>query len=746
MSDNSVPVQQQNLPPPAQPSAPAPEEKEAVHFLDYWQIIYSRKEIVIAVTILLILTGIVITRRMPKVYAASTVIEVQQETPNIDIFGNATRRFDPVFLRTQFEIIKSRTVIEQVVREAHLAEEFGMTYGWKATETAQGVFEDSVALIQRVTSLSILPDTNLIVIQVRLDKPDKPQGEAAKVAVRVANTIAKVFSDYTRAKSKASVEAALETLKDEIKDLDREIAATEDALAQIRSQAGVVIIDGNDSGTSVVRRQIEDLSAKHLSAQLVADTKKDRYDRFVALTPDEAASSLSILVGDHSVEQLLSEKVRYEMSIAALRNSGYGENHPDIRKNLTLLNSVTKKIGERVRETLSALRLDWEQAKSEVERYKKQLDVLTSNERSLSAGTAIRLEKLNTDLHTLKARRLTIESRMDDERIKLALPKTSIEIIEQAKVPEMPLPVSPNFALNITLSVAAGIFFGLVLAFFVEYLDTTVKTVEDLKKLLGADVLGVIPQNVYLLNSKKTRSKHAELYRVLRMNLKTSKKLGTGKVIVLTSASAGEGKSTTVFNLAWTCAECGERVLLMDGDIYHPRQDKILNVSLEPGLMDVVVGEASLEEAIVKTPLEKLDFLPFGRVSGSGIYNLMDSDEILKLLETLRERYDRIIIDAPPVIGVSDTAQLIRLADGVILVIQYRRYPQALIRRARDTIFSIGGNLIGCVLNNVNVARDSSSYYYEHQYYYYYYTSDSKGRMHRTRKASHHHSSTSSNN
>ena len=216
------------------------EPKDAVHFLDYWQILYSRKEITIAVAILLILTGIVITRRMPKVYAAYSIIEVQRETPNIDIFGRASLRYDPIFLRTQFEIIKSRPVIEQVVREAHLSEEFGMAYGWKATESAKGVFERSVALVQKRTNLSILQDTNLIVIEVRLDKPERPEGEAAKVATRVANTIAKVFSDYTRAKSRSNIETALETLNDEIKELDRQIAATEDSLSQIRAENGIV--------------------------------------------------------------------------------------------------------------------------------------------------------------------------------------------------------------------------------------------------------------------------------------------------------------------------------------------------------------------------------------------------------------------------------------------------------------------------------------------------------------------------
>lgn len=721
------------------------EPKDAVHFLDYWQILYSRKEITIAVAILLILTGIVITRRMPKVYAAYSIIEVQRETPNIDIFGRASLRYDPIFLRTQFEIIKSRPVIEQVVREAHLSEEFGMAYGWKATESAKGVFERSVALVQKRTNLSILQDTNLIVIEVRLDKPERPEGEAAKVATRVANTIAKVFSDYTRAKSRSNIETALETLNDEIKELDRQIAATEDSLSQIRAENGIVIIGTGDSGTEVIRRQIVEISSRHTTAQLAADAKKSKYEQIRALDPDTAAASFGILIGDTSINQLLTDRLKVEMSIAALRQSGYGDNHPDIRQNLTVYSEITQKINNRVATTIQALRLDWEQAQAEADMYKRQLDELTQSERTVSASTSIQLERLQSDLMMLKERRKAIESRMDDERINLAMPKTSVEIIQQAQVPEVPLPVSPNFALNITLSVVCGVFFGVVLAFFVEYLDTTVKTVEDIERYLGCATLGIIPQKVRLLNDEKARSKNSEVYRVLRMNLKTSKLLGNGKMLVLTSASAGEGKSTTAFNLAWVCAECGEHVLLIDADFHHPRQDKILNLPMEPGLADVAVGEATLDAAISHTAQPNLDFLPCGLVSSSGVYSLMDTDEIRVIMETLRGKYDRIIVDAPPVIGVSDTAQIIRLGDGVLLVIQHRKYPRALCRRAKDSIVSMGGNLIGAVLNNVNASHDSSSYYYEHQYYYYYYYSGSDGKKsRRTRRASSRHSNSAS--
>jgi capsular exopolysaccharide synthesis family protein len=311
----------------------------------------------------------------------------------------------------------------------------------------------------------------------------------------------------------------------------------------------------------------------------------------------------------------------------------------------------------------------------------------------------------------------------------LRIPSTSVQIIQPAKVVGTPVPISPNFALNIMLSVVAGIFFGVVLAFFVEYLDTSIKSVDDIEKHLGTAVLGIIPQKVRHLNDPTARPTHSEPYRVMRTNLKSSKKLNDGKVICVTSASAGEGKTQTLFNLAYVCAEVGDKVILVDSDLHRPRQHKILQTDNTPGLCNVIVGEAMLDEAIRHTAHANLDFLPSGRMAGASVHGLIDTEEMAKILEELRSRYDRVLLDSPPMVGVSDASQLVRMVDGVVMVVQHRKYPRALAKRAKDMIVNMGGNLLGVVLNNINVARDYSSYYYKHQYYYYYpysYTSSKK--------------------
>ena len=726
---------QQAAPAAAQNEQQATTPLDAVHFLDYWQILYSRKEIVIAVSILLILVGIVVTRRMPKVYAARSVIEVQREAPNKDLFGAVVFRYDPVFLRTQFEIMKSDPVIEQVVRESNLADDLGMAYGWKSTSSAQNNFERTVSLVKPKTSLSVFRDTDLIAITVKLDKPDKPDGEAARVAARVANTIAKVFREYMRNKSRSTIERSLEKLTDEVKNLEEQVTAKSEEIRAFREKNGIALLSRGDYGADTVQKQVAQYTQQAEDLQMQATVKKLRYDKIVELSPQDAAEALPALLGDNSLSQFVSDRQGLEMQLAALKQAGAGPNHPDVQKATALLAELDAKLKDRVDGVKNGLRIAWEQTQAEADLYKERLKKTADTEREISAGVAIELERLNQDLADLKQRRADLDRRMDDERIGLNIPKTAVEIIELAKVPEMPLPVSPNFALNVTLSVVAGLFFGIVLAFFVEYLDTTVKTAEDIERYMQSPVLGIVPQKIRSLNDPNARFSHYEVYRVLRMNLKNNKALGDGKILVITSASAGEGKSINAFNSAWVCAESGERVLLVDCDLYHPRQHKILDVGMEPGISNVVVGEASLDTAVIKTPQPNLDFLPAGRIAGASVFGLMDTEEMASLFHTLRERYDRVIVDAPPMIGVSDTAQLVRLADGVILIVQHRKYPRSLCRRAKDRVTAMGGNFIGAILNNVNAAHGGSSYYYENQYYYYY-TSGASGT---TRKRSHHH-------
>ena len=298
------------------------------------------------------------------------------------------------------------------------------------------------------------------------------------------------------------------------------------------------------------------------------------------------------------------------------------------------------------------------------------------------------------------------------------LPKTAIVEITDPAEPGL-RPVRPNIPLNITLGFIVGLLVGVGLAFFIEYLDTSVKTIDDVERALQAPVLGVIPQNVGSLIEEGPESPHAEAYRVLRTNVLFSRKQSEANSLTVVSGGAGEGKSTTIFNLATVFAQSGQRVLLVDSDLRRPSLHKMLNVSNSVGLTNYLLRQNSLEEVIQTTTIPTLDFMPSGKLPSSSL-GVLNSAQMKEFVREAKKRYDFVFFDSPPIMGVSDASILASEVDLALLVIQYRKYPQAMTLRAKQMVEKVGGTLLGVVLNNINISQDSYYYYYSGYYYDYY--------------------------
>jgi len=204
--------------------------------------------------------------------------------------------------------------------------------------------------------------------------------------------------------------------------------------------------------------------------------------------------------------------------------------------------------------------------------------------------------------------------------------------------------------------------------------------------------------------------------------MELSKKLGGGNTICLTSGGAGEGKSLTLFNLAYICAQVGKKVLVIDSDMRRPTQHKMFKVSNRLGLADVLLGKVSVDEAIMPSAVLTIDFMPSGKLS-SAAHGVLNSQRLRAIIDHVKGRYDYVFFDSPPIMGVSDAAILCSEVDGILLVIQHRTYPRAVSGRAKTMVDNAGGNLLGVVLNNLNVTRDYYYYYSSYNNYNYSYGS-----------------------
>jgi capsular exopolysaccharide synthesis family protein len=282
-------------------------------------------------------------------------------------------------------------------------------------------------------------------------------------------------------------------------------------------------------------------------------------------------------------------------------------------------------------------------------------------------------------------------------------------------------PIKPNKTVNIVLGLIFGLVMGVGLAFFIEYLDTSVKTIDDVERTFQAPVLGVIPQNIGYLLEEGSESKHAEAYRVLRTNLLFSRQDEKLNTIVVVSAGAGEGKSTTTLNLSTVFAQAGNRVLIVDSDLRRPTLHKLFKVANNLGLTNYLLKQNTIAEIVQTTNVPGLDFMASGKLPNSSM-GILGSAQMKEMIAELRQRYDFIFFDSPPILGVSDASILASEVDLVMQVIQYRRYPQPMTIRAKQMIEKVGGNFVGIVLNNINMSQDEGYYYYSGYYHDYYYS------------------------
>ncbi len=397
----------------------------------------------------------------------------------------------------------------------------------------------------------------------------------------------------------------------------------------------------------------------------------------------------------------------------------YGPENTDVQNANALLDKVNQQIRDHVRKmiqgyaSMAAIALDHSEAlQIRLDEVKKEERKATTKYRPYSRAK----EKLD-ELKKIKA---SLHIRLLAEQVDVNIPTAAIVDIIDPAVKSLK-PDRPNIPLNLALGIVFGLVVGVGLAFFIEYLDTSVKTIDDVEAALQAPVLGVIPQNVGSLLDEGPDSPHAEAYRVLRTNMTFSRKDPTKNSLTVVSGGAGEGKSTTLFNLAVVFAQEGQKVLIVDSDLRRPSIHKMMHVTNSIGLTNYLLGQNTLEEVIQTSINPFMDFMPSGKLPSSSM-GILNSPQMKELIKSVKARYDFVLFDSPPIMGVSDASILASEVDLAIQVIQYRKYPQAMTIRAKQMVEKVGGNLLGVVLNNINISQDENYYYYSGYYYDYYYS------------------------
>jgi capsular exopolysaccharide synthesis family protein len=306
----------------------------------------------------------------------------------------------------------------------------------------------------------------------------------------------------------------------------------------------------------------------------------------------------------------------------------------------------------------------------------------------------------------------------------------NIRIIDRAEVPL--LPVKPRKKLNLLLAMVVGLTLGVGLAFFLEYLDNTIKLPEEVRDYLKIPYLGPVPAFAQtrnldgipkdMITVHSPRSTASESFRGVRTGILFSSADKAPQTILISSAGPSEGKTVCAVNLAVIMAQAGSRVLLMDFDMRRPRIHQLFDIGRDIGVSNLLVGDAEIKDALVSPETPNLDVIPCGPIPPNPS-EIIGSHRMETLMEALRKDYDRIIIDSPPLTAVTDSVILSQSVDGVVLVIRAGDTPRQIVLNGVTQLKSVNSRVLGAVLNGVNTGK--SSYYY-YQYYYYYYGEDGR--------------------
>ncbi|MDA3797568.1 MAG: polysaccharide biosynthesis tyrosine autokinase [Kiritimatiellae bacterium] len=692
---------------------------QALHFLDYWWVIRSRKEIIIAVAMIIIAFGVIITFNLPKVYSSACLVEVYKTRSDIDLFARNTFQYDPFFLTTQFEIIQSRPVVEDVVQELDLVRILGTAYGY-ADMSQEAALNTTVDLVSGSMKVQQYKETNLIEIEVYMAEP---KDGAPQVAADIANTIADVYKNQAIMRSEKVKKKSLTILSGEIEKQDKKVADLNNELDRIRDEYKITLVNtiasDNNAGQVVQQSSISQLENQRMLVTIDLAKKGAFLEKIQSLSQKDLQDAASYLTQAPALEQLVFDKRTAEVELKNVKKL-YGAKHPNVQAEEAVIAELDVKINDALNGMKTGIQAEYEASLVMLEEIDSQLDALKVAERKAEGEGYKQYKATKKDFDKAQYILNELEVQYVSKQMETKVSDITVENISSAR--SNPKPVRPKVMLNIIFSVIIGVVAGMVLAFFLEYIDTSVKTIEEVEREIDEQVLGIIPQKVKPLNDPNAKRGHAEAYRVFWTNVRFAKKFNDARVICVSSGSMGEGKSLTLFNTAYTVASLGKKVLLIDCDLHKPTQHKMFGVERERGMTNVLSGDIEdVKSVVLKTDLDMLDFIPSGRMSrGLGVYGLVDNKRMKAIIDTFRDEYDYIFVDSPPIIGVSDAAIISSECDITLLVIQHRKYPIAVSRRAKGMLDNVGGNIAGVCLNNINSSRDNSYYYYYKQHYDYY--------------------------
>ena len=734
-------------------------EEEEIDLREYLAVILRRRWTVVAVLLLVVFTTAFFTFRMKPLYKATATLEISPTQPQVVPFGDEGRVRvieQARYIQSQVEILKSRTLARRVVealdlehnpefqakKKGYLSRLIGGVNGAVKSLLGGGKVAKSLPVNPREAKMDSLVSAFLGRLKVSPLKGGKSylmavsfEAHDPKLASKVVNTLVEEYIAFDLEKRVEATKVGKQYLEKQIARVQARLEEAEERLNRFARENDIVFLSqlgkGEGQGEDIATTRLNELTNELIKAEAHRIKLESLYRQSLK-DPDSIPQVMNNPLVGNLKDRLAQLETRY-----ANLSSTFTPEYPEMKRLSEEIASVKSQIEREKKRVIASIKTDYltalkreEMIRSALERQKKKTAEL--RQKAIDYNILKREVETNRRIYELLLQR---SKEMD---VEASVRSTSIRPIDRASIPLSPY--KPRKMLNLLLSLIVGLMGGVFLAFFLEYLDNTIKTPDEVEKLLRLPVLGVVPSitlkkrkkeekadglliDFYAVNSPKSPA--AEAFRMVRTSLMLAAAGQPPKTVLVTSPQVGGGKTLIALNLAAAYAQMESRVLLVDCDLRRARLHRVLNVKANPGLSNYLAGRVDLGQIVhqvdgILGDGVTIDFISAGTVPPNPV-ELLNSKSFVHLLELLRERYDHIVMDSPPLVGFADALVLSRLVDGTILVLRNQQTPKPAAKYARDRLFQVGGNILGVVVNDVRVER-GAYYYGKYSGYYYYYS------------------------
>lgn len=678
---------------------------------DYFLMLRERIWWLIVSVIVVFIAMAVITFSQPRIYMTSAAVELLRRPDNVlggmpEVRDQTIR--DMVDYNTQISTLSSSEIVMRVGDKVKGDLKRRLLQPYETTLKSPIAGEPEVYKILE-EGRRIEPVKGTYIVRVGFEHP------TPRVSQEIANLFAEEFIDASRSRVLESNMKATEGLREQATKQMERIKEIERRLADFKQKYGTISIDERQN---IAREQLFRLNTQKIEAQQIYDSLALRVSQIEAVR--EAGGdllTLSFIAQNGNIPDLTSRLATTKITLAGMQER-FREKHPNmiaLRQTYTETEAELKKASE---EVAARFIKEFENSKANLDGSRERLAKMEQE--------IIDLERLKpeynallNDLEISRSMGNLYQQRLQATSVAIQFDTPNVRLVDPAPLPQRA--AKPNVVFNLVIGLVLGTVLGLVFVVVLAIMDDKVKTAFDIESSLGLPLIGLIPRisRIDALEKARIVSENldrptVEAFRSIHSTLKLHEESKNAKVILTTSTVSSEGKSFVTTNLAITFANHGERTIIVDCDLRMPNVAKSLDLAEHKGVIDYINGNDDLDGLILRNVLPNLDVLVSGGRSKSPTQAL-SSQRFENLIHELRMRYDKVVVDCPPLAPVSDALNVVPLVDGVLYVIRFkmvkRKTAAINVRRLRESNVPI----FGAILNNINT--NVAGYYYSHYYY-----------------------------